>query len=220
MIQMDSNEKSSKYHYENKIHNIEQKYISNTINYIDYIEYIKLDEIQKKISNYKLIVSILYSNPEFYLDLKQIQIDYFRELNEVVYLEIIWNIEHYEYIEQIRTCENDIMILAKFANKYNLISFIQYHYVKKFLKKINNIFESDKSIQELYDIDYDILSNISKNSIELFFNIVDIILLKINLIKKSHIKTYEILNIANNNKYTNLIGKIKSNLEKINTLYI
>jgi len=37
----------------------------------------KFNEIIKKISNYNLVVKILYSNPDFFLELKYIQIDYF-----------------------------------------------------------------------------------------------------------------------------------------------
>jgi len=201
--------------YQKKILYLDHKYILKTIKFIDYD---KIDVIQKNIYNYKLIVNILYSNPEFYSELKYIQIDYsrkFNELNEVIFLEIIWEHEHYEYIEQIRTCENDIIELIIFANKYNIITYIQYKFVKKTLKKINEIFESDKSINKLYGIKQDIITIITKSHLELFFDIFDIILLKINLIKKTNYKIFDIYDISNNYIYTNLIKKIKFNLKKL-----
>ena len=194
-----------------KILFLEQNYILNIIRFIDYK---KIDKIQKNISNYKLVIDILYSSPEFYYELKYILIDYSRDLNEVSYLEIIWDNEHYEYIEKIKTYENDILELIKFSNKYNLITYIQYIFVKKTLKKMNEIFESDKSISKLYEIKSNKTTSMTKKHLELFFDILDIILLKINLSKKTNYKISDIFDISTNYKYTNLIKKIKLNLEK------
>jgi len=118
--------------YQKKILSFEQKYILSSIPKIN----LKIfDDIVKKISNYKLIVKILYSNQDFYLDLKYIQIDYFREPNEVACLETIWNVEHYEYIESIKNTELDIYHLIKFATKYNIMSYVQSKLAKKMIKK-------------------------------------------------------------------------------------
>jgi hypothetical protein len=198
--------------YQKKILFLEYKYFFGIIPYIDSN---KFDIIKNNFFNYKFVIKILYLNPEFYLDLKYIQIDYFREPNEVAYLEIIWNVKHYEYIEKIKNFKNDIDELIKFANKYHLISLIQYKFIKKSLKIINKIFEYDKSMKKLYGNKQDINTIISNSHIELFFDILEIILIKIYLYQKSnYIIKKNPLNISKNHKYINLIKKIKLNLEK------
>lgn len=174
------------------------------------------DDIVKKISNYKLIVKILYSNSDYYLDIKYIQIDYLREPNEVACLETMWNVEHYEYIESIKNTETDILQLIKFATKYNLITDIQSKFIKKMIKKINLIFESDQSMENLYGVQPNIKLIISETDLELFFNLLEIIFIKISIyVSKSHSKISIEHNISNNFKYSNLIKKIKFNLEKM-----
>lgn len=200
--------------YQKKIFSFEQKYILSSMPKINSKIF---DDMIKKISNYKLIVKILYSSPDFYLDIKYIQIDYFREPNEVACLESIWNVEHYEYMETIKNTETDILQLIKFATKYNLMSYIQAKFVKKMIKKINLIFESDKSMENLYGIQPDIKLIISETDLELFFNILNIVFIKINVhIYNTDLKLPNILDISNNIKYSNLIKKIKLNLEKLN----
>lgn len=228
--------------YQKNILSIEQKYFLNKVNFFNKIDFIdKIDLIIKNISNYKFVVNLLYSNPEFYSEIKYIQIDYLREsIDEITYLEIIWIHEHYEYIEQIRSCESDIIKLVEFANKYNIITYVQYKFVKKIFNKINKIFESDKSMNEFYNIKFNITSNTNiftdtttntindtttdtttdtaTTQLELFFDIIDIILLKLkinlNLIKKTKLKILNIKDISNNHTYINLISKIKFNLKK------
>lgn len=141
-----------------------------------------LDDAIKKILNYKFVVKILYSNPDFCLDIKYIQIDYFRELNEVACLETLWNVEHYEYIESIKNTDLDIFQVIKFATKYNLMSYVQAKFIKKMIKeKINLLFESDKSMEKLYGIRPDTNLIISEKDLELFFNTLDIVFIKINV---------------------------------------
>ena len=201
------------FNYQKKILSIEQKYIRTLLPKIDLNI---LDGIIKKISNYILVVKILYSNPDFFLELKYILIDYFREENEVACLETIWNVEHYEYIESIKNVEFDIFQLIKFATKYNLISWIQSKYLKKMIKeKINLIFESDKSFENFYIHRSDIKLIVHEIDLELFFNMLDIIIIKIKILYKSNTQITDVLNISNNKKYSNSINKIKSNLKKI-----
>ena len=196
--------------YQKKILSIEQKYIQS---FIPKINLNKFNEIIKKISNYNLVVKILYSNPDFFLELKYIQIDYFRKPNEVACLETLWNVEHYEYIESIKNVEFDIFQLIKFANKYNLISYVQSKYIKKMIKKkINLIFESDKSFENFYNPIPNIKLIISETNLQLFFDLLDIIIIKINLLSKSDTNIINVIDISNNVKYSNLINKIKLNL--------
>ena len=148
------------------------------------------------------------------MDNKYVQIDYFSEPNEVACLEIIWNVEHYEYIESIRNTEFDIAQIVKFATRYDLMSYVQSKFIKTMLKKINIIFELDKSMEKLYGESKNIKLIISENDLELFFNILDIIVIKINMLSKMDLETTNLLDITNNKKYSNLIKKIKLNLEK------
>jgi len=148
------------------------------------------------------------------LDNKYVQIDYFSEPNEVACLEIIWNVEHYEYIESIRNTEFDIAQIVKFATRYDLMSYVQAKFIKNMLKKINIIIESYKSMEKLYGESKNIKLIISENDLELFFNILDIIVIKINMLSKMDLETTNLLDITNNKKYSNLIKKIKLNLEK------
>jgi len=197
--------------YQKKILFLEHKYLLGTIPYIDSD---KFNQIEKKILNYIFVIKNIYSNPEFYLVFKHLQIDYFREPNEIAYLEIIWNVQHYEFIEKIKKSQNDIGELINFANKYNLISCVQYKFIKKSIKIINKIFECDKSMEKLYENKQNTTEIISQTHLELFFDILEIILIKINLSIKSNNEIKNIHKISNNLKYTNLVKKIKLNLEK------
>ena len=214
LVDNDLVDKNKIFNHKKKILSIEQKYI---ISSIPQINLNILNDMIKKISNYILVVKILHSNPDFYSELKCIQIDYFRKPNEVACLETIWNVEHYEYIESIKNVEFDIFQLIKFATKYNLISYVQSKYIKKMIKeKINLIFESDKSLENFYIHRPDIKLIVSETDLKLFFDILDIVIIKINSFSKSNKKITNVLNLSNNIKYTNLIKKIKLNLEKIN----
>jgi hypothetical protein len=77
--------------YHKKLLNIEKKYLTYFTPKIDLDKY---KEVKKKIVNYKLITILLYSNPEFYLELKEIELDFTRDSNELSCLEIIWLNQH------------------------------------------------------------------------------------------------------------------------------
>lgn len=207
------NKKTLNYHKKLMIE--ETKYLANFIPVIDLDKY---DVVKKKIINYKLITSLLYSNPKFYHELKEIELDFTRNFNELSYLEIIWLTQHYEYIEEIKSAQNEITQLIKFAKKYQLISFIQYKYIKKTLPKINIIFDYDKSMEHFYFPTENLILCLTMDEIELFYNIMDITIAKIDVIcSKSnthHNNSVNLSKISTNNKYINLIKKIKSKLDK------
>lgn len=212
MIQVNNLLDKKLFNYQKKLSDIEKKYFFSLLPSIDLD---KFNLIKKKISNHKLIINILYNSPEFYLDLKEIQLDFTREPNELSFLEIIWINEHYEFIDEIKSTQNDIIQLIKFSNKYNLISFIQYKFIKKLLPKINKIFEYDKSMEYFYLPEKNIIFYITIEEIELFYNIIDIIIAKIDIISSLLFKKYDISNLTTNTHYSNLIKKIKLKLEKI-----
>lgn len=199
--------------YQKKILSIESKYLYHTIPEIDKNI---LNIIKKKIQIYKTTLYLLYSNPEFYFELKFVQLDFTRESNELDYLETIWLINHYELMEETKTTSCEIINLIKFALKYNIITFIQFRYLKKTLKKINVIFEYDKCFEKLYNPQINIEQVVSLDDLELFFNMIEIIIAQIDLIKNvNYSKSNELIDltlISNNSKYTNLIKKIKSKL--------
>ena len=58
----------------------------------------KYEFVKKKIENYKLTTNLLFANLEFYLDIKEIQLDFTRDINELTCLEVIWFNQHYEFI--------------------------------------------------------------------------------------------------------------------------
>lgn len=211
--------KTFKYH--KKLLDIEKKYL---INFDPQIDLNKYEEVKKKIHGYKLTTNLLYSNPEFYLELKEIELDFTRDSNELSCLEIIWLNQHYEFIEEIKSIQDEIIQLIKFAKRYQLISFIQYKYVKKILPKINTIFDYDKSMEHLYLPTKNLIFNLTMKEIELFYNILDIIIAKIdNICVKSKLKSkskshynnlVNLAKISTDYQYINLIKKIKSKLEK------
>lgn len=205
------------FNYHKKLLDIEKKYLTNFEPKIDLSKY---KEVKKKIRDYKLTTNLLYSNPEFYLELKEIELDFTRDLNELSCLEIIWLNQHYEFIEEIKSIQDIIIQLIKFAKKYQLISFIQYKYVKKILPKINTIFDYDKSMEHLYLPTKNLIFNLTMEEIELFYNILDIVIAKIDNIGSKSKSKYHYDNLVNLAKistdyqYINLIKKIKSKLEK------
>lgn len=201
--------------YINKINLIEKKFSLK----LPKIDYLKISDLRKKIFAYKFIIYTLYSHPEFYSEFKYLQIDYYRNQNEIECLETIWIIEHYEYMEEIKSTSKDILNLIKFGHNYDLISFIQYKIICKTLPKVNKIFELDETLKKFYSSNQNPKSNIEQNEINVFFDILEIILIKIDLIKKNSndknkIKK-KITYFTKNIKYANLIKKIKSRLEKI-----
>lgn len=212
------------YHVDKKILNYHKKILIEETKYLaNFIPMIDLDKynmVKKKIQDYKLITSLLYSNPEFYLELKEIELDFTRNSNELSCLEIIWLVQHYEFIEEIKTTKNEIIQLIKFAKKYQLISFIQYKYIKKILPKINTIFVYDKSMEHLYLPTENLIFYLTIEEIELFYDILDIVIAKIDSISsisKSNThydNSVNLAKISTNYKYINLIKKIKSKLNK------
>lgn len=198
--------------YQKKILSLEFTHLSKSIPPVNLN---KLKLIENKLKKYKVVVNTLFVDSDIYLVLKDIMIDYHREPGEIKCLEMIWMVEHYEFIEEIRKCEDDIYNMIQFAIKYNLISYFQYKFMKKMLKKVNGIFESDKSIENFYD--KSCKTKISEHELELFFDILDIILLKIYSHSKNNFneESKNHTNISKNEKYVNLIKKIKFEYEKI-----
>lgn len=206
--------KISKYY--KKLLCIEKKYLTNFVPTIDLDKY---EQVKKKIENYKFITNLLYSNPEFYLELKEIELDFTRSLNELSYQEIIWLNQHYEFIEEIKSSSTEIIQLIKFAKKYQLISFIQYKWIKKILPKIDAIFNYDKSMEHFYSPKVNLILYLTTDEIGLFYDILDIVIVKIDciIINKSNIHHNNLLDltkISTDHQYTNLIKKIKSKLKK------
>lgn len=202
--------------YYKKLLDIEKKYLTNFAPTIDLDKY---EQVKKKIENYKFITNLLYSNPEFYLELKEIELDFTCSSNELSCQEIIWLNQHYEFIEEIKSSLAEIIQLIKFAKKYQLISFVQYKLIKKILPKINTIFNYDKSMEHFYLPKENLILYLTMDEIELFYNILDILIVKIDCIciKKSNIHYNNLLDltkISTDHQYTNLIKKIKSKLEK------
>lgn len=203
--------------YYKKLSDIEKKYF---INFVPTIDLDKYEQVKKKIVNYKFITNLLYSNPEFYFELKEIELDFTRSFNELSCQEIIWLNQHYEFIEEIKSSSAEITQLIKFAKKYQLISFVQYKLIKKILPKINAIFNYDKSMEHLYSPKENLILYLTMDEIGLFYNILDIIIVKIDCIciKKSninHIDLFDLAKISTDYQYTNLTKKLNLNLKKI-----
>lgn len=205
--------------YHKKIMIEETKYLKNFMPSIDLDKY---EAVKKKIKNYKLITNLVYSNPKFYFELKEIELNYTCCLNELSCLEIIWLNQHYEFIEEIKSIQNEIIQLIKFAKKYQLISFIQYKYIKKILPKINTIFDYDKSMEHFYLPTKNLILYLSIEEIELFYDILDIVIAKIDKIclklNIHHNNSVNLEKISSDYQYINLIKKIKYRLDKSITL--
>lgn len=215
MINLSTNANIKLFKHQKKVCEIESKYF-NTL--FPKINWHLFNSIKNKITKYKLIINLIYFNNNFYYDLKEIQLDFTREPIEFDYLETIWMTEHFDYIEEIKIINIDIINIIKFALKYNFISYIQYKFLKKTSKKIYIIFEFDKCFEKLYSNEKSIYSIIKIDEIELFFDILEIITLKISSFEKSlkKDKYYDLSNISCNSKYKNFIKKIKFNLDKNN----
>lgn len=181
----------------------------------------KLEEFKKKFNKYKIICKLLYSNPDYYSLEKFIKVDNSLDRELVEFYENIWCNEHYEYIENIKNISHDIKILIKDSLKLGLISWIQYKAIKKLIQPVSNIFDKDIELKN-FTQDYipNQLNQISEVQLNLYFDIIEIILLKIhnfnkNLLnlKKSSSPDISILNILSTSSYLNTIKKIKINLE-------
>lgn len=194
---------------------LETKHILKNIPKIDWN---KIDILKNKISNYKITINLLYTYPDFYYELKNTQLDFTRTSCEFDFLEIIWMKEHYEFMEKNKSISSDIFELIKFALKFNIVSHFQYKYMKKTLCKIDKIFEYDKCFEKLYQTKQDISSIINSEEIDLFFDLLEIIIQRIDMMKKYIKKKIKIksnsTNLTANNKYTKLIKKIKFNIQK------
>ncbi len=147
-------------------------YIMEIINHYD-------NSIKYFFLNYKLTVELLYSNADFFLDLKNVQIDYSRKQIEIEYLETIWYVEHYEYIEKIKTFDVFIKKILKIAFDNNLIYLYHYEFMIKMIEKINLIFEHDKALENLYGLttNLDIKQILNKQQIQFFFDILNFIMI-------------------------------------------
>ena len=161
----------------------------------------------------------------FYSELKFIELDHSVSAstsisistNEYVYMDIIWTHEHYEFIESIRSVEPDIKSLLTKSHKLGLITNIQFKLAKKIFKSINLIFESDAILRDFYTSYNDKNNNIcciSKVHLEYYFNIIEIIILKMYSIERSfNNKSNNINLLLKNANYLNDISKLKNLLE-------
>lgn len=202
-----SNKKSNKKlnKYEKKIFDIEQNHRIKVKFNIQ-----ELEEFQKKFAQYKLVCMILMDDPNYYKLVKYILLDQNVEYSLYQMNETIWINEHYNYIMDIRTIENDIVILLDDALNFNIISKIQYELVRRIIPTIINIFESDYVLSEIYNKTC-ILNISNKKQIEYYFNIIEIILLKMMFCNNISNLSYK--NLLNNNNYFDSINKIKKLLE-------
>jgi hypothetical protein len=198
---------------EKKILSIESKY--NTYYPINKNQ---LEKFQIEWNNYKLTTNLLFSDPNFYSELKFIELDQSLNSDKYIYADIIWSHEHYEFIEKTRLVEQDIKSLLSKSYKFGLISQIQYKLAKKISKSINQIFESDTILKEFYfnsnnQNNQELLVN--KYYLEYYFNIIEIIILKMYQIEKnSNNKINNIDLLLSDSNYLNNIFKLKKSLEK------
>lgn len=191
--------------YEKKILQYESKF--NTFRQINKNE---LEKFQVKLNQYKIITDLLHSDMNFYSELKFIELDYSVSTGEYIYMDIIWIHEHYEFIESIRSIEPDIKSLLNKSHKLGLISNIQLKLAKKIFKSINLIFESDIILRDFYTCvnnKNNTICQISKSNLEFYFNIIEIIILKMYSIEK------------NNNDKLNNIDLLFLNSDYLNNIY-
>lgn len=206
--------------YEKKILSHESKF--NTFRQINKNE---LEKFQIKLNHYKITINLLLSDSNFYSELKFIELDQSVNINEYVYMDIIWTHEHYEFIEKIRSIEPDIKLLLAKSHKLGLITNVQFKLAKKIFKLINNIFESDSILKDFYvgfnknninknNINNNITYQANESHLEYFFNIIEIIILKMYNIEKIINKENDINLLLYNFNYLNNISKLKKLLEK------
>ena len=131
--------------YQKKILNYESEF-----NIFRQINKNELEKFQKKLNQYKITTNLLYTDMNFYSELKFIELAQPVGTNKYIYMDIIWIHEHYEFIESIRSVESDIKLLLVKSHKLGLITNIQFKLVKKIFKSINLIFESDTILRDFY----------------------------------------------------------------------
>ena len=222
------NKKNIKYRkklikYQKKVFDFESKF--NSIKNCNVIE---LENFYKSFCQYKITCKLLYTDPTIFSTIKLIELDKSVSIDQYVFNEIIWNHEHYEFIEKMRSIENDLILLIKDSVKFDLVTKIQYKLIKGISPKIYKIFESDSILIGLYmdldlDLDSDSDSNIyiqynlkliSKTELDFYFDIIEIILFKmfIESKKKNYLtsNTKNISDLLNNQSYTDNIIKIKN----------
>lgn len=163
-----------------KILNYYKKKFVRETKHLTNFDFDKYELIKKKFLDYKLSTNLIYTNPKFYLELKEIEFDFTRDFNELACLEIIWLTHHFEFVQEIKSTKNDICQLIKFAKKNKIISFIQYEYIKKILPKINKIFDYDKSMEKFYLPKKNLKLYLTIDEIKLFYDILDIVLIEID----------------------------------------
>lgn len=201
-----TNEKILK--YQNKIFNQESKF-----NIYGQINMDELEKFKTKLSQYKITTNILFSDPNFYLDLKFIELDQSIGISEYICKEIVWINEHYDFIEQIRTIESDIKFLITKSYKFGLISNVQYKLVKKFFTLVKKIYETDTILKDLY-VNSKKNKKINLTQLNFYFDILEIILLKIKQIEFFlYNKSTKIELLLENKNYINNIAKLKTTLE-------
>ena len=216
-----------------KIMKYQKKILNHESNFNEFKEINKseLEKFQTKLNYYKITTNLLYLDPNFYSELKFIELDHSIESDKYIYKEIIWIHEHYEYIEQIRSIELDIKLLLFKSHNIGLISNIQFRLAKKIYKSIDTIYKSDVILREFYskftkfdnsdDENYNktINKNINMNQLkkvhlEFYFNLLEIIILKMYNLKKIYKKSNKIDLLLENQDYLNNILTFKNLLEK------
>ena len=210
-----------------KITKYEKKILSYESNFNKFkkINKSELEKFNKELFHYKTMTKLLLTDPNFYSTLKFIELNQPDELIQYKFEEIIWIHEHYEHIEKIRSIESDIKLLLVESNKLGLISGVQFRLAKKILNFIDKIYKSDIILKDFYDeFNNDKINKIknikqlNQSHLDLFFNIIEIIILKIfniekELLKKS-IKSTKIDLLLENQDYLNNISKFKNSLKK------
>lgn len=208
-----SNKKYKK--YQKKISNYEFKFnICNEVNKNE------LEKFYKKFNIYKITTKILYKYPNYYSDIKFIDLGQPSNINEYIFNDIIWTHEHFEYIEEIRSIEYDIQILLFESYELGLISSIQFELAKKIYNLVCKIFELDIIVRDFFNVDINSNNNDENNltfyQLEFYFNLIEIIILKMHYIEKKSDKKYNKIELLlDNSKYLNNIFKLKKSLEKI-----
>lgn len=211
--------------YQKKIFDYE-----SDINLLKKCDIEEIKKFYKCFNQYKLTCKLIYSDPKIYSVLKFIELNQNICKNQYIFEEIIWDHEHYEFIEKIRLIENDLIALCKDSVKFNLITQIQYKIIKKIRPKINKIFESDTILLGLYQ-NQDLISQnvnnqnknlITESELDFYFDIISIILLKMFSVGKLNnlekINKKNIFSLLDNQEYIDNVVKIKNSLELKNNI--
>ena len=200
--------------YQHQISNIESKYkILNQSNISE------VKDFFKKFNQYKYTFNLLFSCSDYYFNIKDIELSN-KNISQNIYLmmENIWNSEYYDFIINIRSIEPLIIVLVKDSYKYGFITKIQLELIKLIRPKIINMFESDIILKSIYEYKTNIILP-SREEIDLYFNIIEIIIFKLfeSNKKKNNSYTSNIENIILDKNYTDTIAKIK-NIKKNNII--